>query len=256
MNGFCQKRCCPECGKEITIPNFQRHLNTHISGTYSKYHKITSVQHDGLNCIYCGKECKNRNSLAQHEIRCKENPNKIDTLVKNFNDGNMIPWNKGATKETDERVAQQAAKSSKSLSGKPGRKHTEEEKKKLSENAKKSGLGGFAWRRGVKYKEFTLGSSYEVEVAKSLDLNHIKWSIPQKMQYYVEGVLHHYTADFYLDDFDIYLDPKNDFLIDNVNPNLGYKDVDKIKWVQEQNNVRIIILNKDQLSWEIIKTLI
>ena len=28
-------------------------------------------------CKYCGKECKNKNSLAQHEIRCKENPNRI-----------------------------------------------------------------------------------------------------------------------------------------------------------------------------------
>jgi len=30
-----------------------------------------------FNCKYCGKECKNKNSLAQHEIRCKENPNRI-----------------------------------------------------------------------------------------------------------------------------------------------------------------------------------
>lgn len=28
-------------------------------------------------CKYCGKECLSRNSLIQHEIRCKENPNKI-----------------------------------------------------------------------------------------------------------------------------------------------------------------------------------
>ena len=35
-------------------------------------------------CKYCGKECKNKNSLAQHEIRCKENPNRIK-IVNNFN---------------------------------------------------------------------------------------------------------------------------------------------------------------------------
>jgi hypothetical protein len=28
-------------------------------------------------CKYCGKECKNENSLKQHEIRCKSNPNRI-----------------------------------------------------------------------------------------------------------------------------------------------------------------------------------
>ena len=31
-------------------------------------------------CKYCGKECKNQNSLSQHEIRCKENPNHIICL--------------------------------------------------------------------------------------------------------------------------------------------------------------------------------
>ena len=37
-----------------------------------------------MNCQYCGKECKNKNSLSQHEIRCKLNPNKIE----NGNKGN------------------------------------------------------------------------------------------------------------------------------------------------------------------------
>ena len=29
-------------------------------------------------CQYCGRQCKNLNSLRQHEIRCKLNPDKID----------------------------------------------------------------------------------------------------------------------------------------------------------------------------------
>lgn len=31
-----------------------------------------------IYCKYCGKACKNKNSLAQHEIRCNKNPNKIE----------------------------------------------------------------------------------------------------------------------------------------------------------------------------------
>ena len=31
---------------------------------------------DDLFCKYCGKPCKNINSLKQHEIRCKSNPNR------------------------------------------------------------------------------------------------------------------------------------------------------------------------------------
>lgn len=36
-----------------------------------------------MDCKYCNKSCKNKNSLAQHEIRCKENPNKIE-VKSNF----------------------------------------------------------------------------------------------------------------------------------------------------------------------------
>ena len=32
-------------------------------------------------CKYCGKQCKSLNSLKQHEIRCKENPNHIITKL-------------------------------------------------------------------------------------------------------------------------------------------------------------------------------
>ena len=34
-------------------------------------------------CQYCGRECKNLNSLKQHEIRCKQNPNKIECKGNN-----------------------------------------------------------------------------------------------------------------------------------------------------------------------------
>lgn len=37
-------------------------------------------------CKYCNKKCHNLNSLKQHEIRCKENPNKIKCYG---NKGNM-----------------------------------------------------------------------------------------------------------------------------------------------------------------------
>jgi len=31
-------------------------------------------------------------------------------------------------------------------------------------------------------------------------------------------------------------------------------DIEKIKWTEEQNNIRVIILNKEQLNWEYIKS--
>ena len=33
-------------------------------------------------CTYCNKKCKNLNSLRQHELRCKKNPNRKQITFK------------------------------------------------------------------------------------------------------------------------------------------------------------------------------
>ena len=43
-----------------------------------------------LHCKFCGRECKNINSLKQHECRCKENPNKLQFK--------HVGWPKGKTR--------------------------------------------------------------------------------------------------------------------------------------------------------------
>ena len=115
-------------------------------------------------------------------------------------------------------------------------------------------------RKNNYYKRINFMSSYEVELAKNLDIHNIKWILPKRFKYYVNNDIkdkyHYYTPDFYLPYYNIYLDPKNDFLINNINPKLGYNDIDKINWVMQQNNIRVLILTKEQLRWEIIKTLI
>lgn len=214
-------------------------------------------------CQFCSKYCHNRNSLRQHEIRCKYNPNKINTMTSGFNcnrsyEAGTPAWNKGLTKATDSRILAHAEAVSETMRGRIGRKQSPETKVKLSNIAKERGLGGFNMRKkGIVYNDTKLDSSYEVTLAKSLDENNIKWTRCSRFPYITpQGELHYYTPDFYLPDYDIYLDPKNDFLIENVNPSLGYKDVDKIDWVASQNNIRIIILHKDQLDWNIIRELI
>lgn len=61
-------------------------------------------QQQTLYCKYCGKECKSINSLKQHECRCPSNENRKSDVTKGFNTPGITPWNKGLTKETDERV--------------------------------------------------------------------------------------------------------------------------------------------------------
>ena len=210
-----------------------------------------------LYCQYCGKECKNLNSLKQHECRCGLNPSRKAYIINGFNTKGKSAWNSGLTKDTDTRVLKASVTFAvNQAAGKHtnfGRKHTEEEKQHLRDCALKSGLGGFHMRRGIFYNGIKLDSSYEVTLAEDLDRNSIIWTRPARMPYIVDNKLHYYTADFYLPDFNIYLDPKNDFLINNVNSHTGISDLEKIKLVEKYNNVKIFVLNKDQLSWEYIK---
>jgi len=100
-------------------------------------------------------------------------------------------------------------------------------------------------RKGILYKDIKLDSSYEVILAQSLDEYNIQWERPGRFSYHYNDKLHYYTPDFYLPKYDIYLDPKNDFLINNINPHLGYNDLDKIKQVELEHNIKIIVLNKN-----------
>ena len=64
----------------------------------------------------------------------------------------------------------------------------------------------------------------------------------------MNGVEHRYYPDLYLPDYDVYLDPKNKYLIENINPRFGITDVEKINIVMEQTGIRVLILKKDELS--------
>ena len=133
---------------------------------------------------------------------------------------------------------------------------SEETRHKLSVASTGRCSGGFHHNH-IEYNGINLDSSYELIVAKSLDENNIAWIRPKPLKYVdAYNKEHNYIPDFYLPEYNVYLDPKNDFLINNVNPNLGFSDVDKIKWVMQQNNAKVIILNKEQLTWSVIKTLI
>ena len=129
-----KKASCSLCGKLFDVANLKRH-----EVSCGKVDNQRHVSHEGLNCEFCGKLCKNKNSLAQHELRCPENPERksFDSLVA-FNLSE-----KGLTKETSEHRAKMAEtlkqryKSGElvgSAKGKPGtftgRKHREESKAK------------------------------------------------------------------------------------------------------------------------------
>lgn len=195
-------------------------------------------------CPHCQKEFSSRGISAHKRI--------VHDGFR-LSDKNGI-WNKNKTKETDSRILIASKKISESLTGRVGKSHSDESKANLSKHAIKNGFGGVTNSRKILYNGKSLGSCYELLVAKSLDENSIKWETCSRIKYIdPNGKIRTYTPDFYLPDLNVYLDPKNDFLINNINPGLGFKDIDKIKLVEQQNNIKILILSKLELSWDKIK---
>jgi len=196
-------------------------------------------------CPYCEKLYSSK-GMGTHIWRAHGNG--INFTANNDYSKRKI-WNKDLSKATDCRVAANGKNIGLALFGKPGRRHSLESKSNLSVLAKKRGLGGVRKSRKITYKNILLGSSYELKLAIILDELNIKWELPTRLFYEdLNGIRHSYTSDFYLLDFNLFLDPKNDFLINNINPSLGFKDIDKIKWVREQNNVKILVLSIKQLN--------
>jgi len=175
---------------------------------------------------------------------------KKEEFYKNRKD---TSWNRGLTKETDERVKKNGEEISRSLSVNhpfKNKTHSPETKENLSQIAKQRGIGGRTHRKTYKYrmicgKEIYMDSSYELKVAEELDKNNIRWERPKPIKWVDENNnQHNYHADFYLFDYDTYLDPKNDYLIK--------KDKDKIHRASTQNNTNIIVLSNRELDWNVI----
>ena len=87
-------------------------------------------------CKYCEYIGKSRRDLQKHH---KE--------IHNFTRYNFPAWNKGLTKENDERILNLSKKVSESLIRKPGHSVSEETRKKISDTAKKNGKSG-GYRKG------------------------------------------------------------------------------------------------------------
>lgn len=183
-----------------------------------------------MNCKFCNKECKNDNSLRNHQRLCKSNPERQTTPFQDKEKQKEIARNRGNKNQWSD----------------PNYVLSDETRKKLSENAKKHNdseseetkakrratiaekVKNGEWHVSLakdhhyNYKGVYLHGKWELNYAIWLDKNQIKWQrCKESFSYEYKGKVRRYTPDFYLPGSDEYIEIK------------GYKtEKDNAKWSQ------------------------
>jgi hypothetical protein len=207
-----KKTICKKCNRKISNANFKKHYG--VCGKRTKYDKngnwIKSSE-----CKHCNKNWKELNvtkpsNVANHMRWCVGNPKRTEY----FN--NMKKVRDGITEESRRKMADGVIEAHArgcydhvERNHFLGKKHTKESKLKMRDAALASNHRRL--RRGVvEYKGVMLDSSWELALAKRLDELEIKWERPKPMKWTDKlGLEHNYFSDFYLPEYDLYLDPKN-----------------------------------------------
>lgn len=236
-------------------------------------------------CKYgCGRDAKYPLKSSNGElVVCEDSPNKCPvnieknraTILKAYNEGKVfgwkkrssfIPWNKGLTKETSERIKNICEKSAKTYkegikSGRitpsfTGRHHSSATKEKLSIAAcNRNNNNGFI---KTKYydvfcplmdKVLKVQGTYEFAFTEYLNEINVKWIKTRKLslryKYFDDDYLHTYYPDIYLPDIDLFVETKGWWF---VSKDGKINDRKKLEAVLVYNKaVKILVLEKHDL---------
>jgi len=209
---------CKKCGK---IFEKQRALMGHCV-THSIKVQVKKIKTQEKNkiksnkkhiCKYCNLEFETGPSLGTHTRNCISNPKREDMIKR----GHI---NRSISTNNDEYRAKLSAAVTAGIMKrvKAGTWHT-----------------SFKKTRTYDYKGERLHGKWELEYAKWLDNNNIKWKRPKDRFHYIfEEKDHYYTPDFYLVDTNEYVEIK------------GYEtDKDRAKW--KYFKLKLIILKGKDL---------
>lgn len=201
-----------------------------------------------FKCRFCFKECKNKNSEIQHEIRCKENPNSLQLppktekwkeAMKNKNARNQYTKAKELglpkpeiSEETRKKLSDCAKRQSETQWTEENRKkHSEIMKNVVKNNPDSYSKDNVCGRVKIyEYNDVKLKGRWELEFAMWLDKLEVSWeSESNPHPYFWNNSWHMYFPDFYLKDYDIYVEVK------------GFRrDRDIAKWSQFKDDLIIV----------------
>lgn len=223
-----KKLLCEFCGQEISASNYSKHVRRHENHPETFETPKYKLDHDGLNCQFCGKRCKNKNSLCNHERLCKQNPNKqelphVAEPIEGFNNFGRAAWNKGLTKETNDIIRQysdhmKALVKQNGHIGCVGLKGAESTsanilvREKISKTMSLLYAYPRGWAKRGWYRGIWCDSSWELAFVLYCFDNNINFiRNKDSFPYTWDGYTHNYTPDFYLPDQDMYIEIKGQY---------------------------------------------
>lgn len=208
-------------------------------------------------CRFCGKKCKNPNSLRNHERLCKLNPDydaekyaymhgstgNIGLYNQRIREGKVKHWAKGQTKETNLGIAERGRLASIRQKGKPGNT------KGMKYNNSKGLSGGLRHGAGRgkkgRYNGIWCDSSWELAfVIYNLEHNIIIKRNKDYFEYTYNNETHKYFPDFIINDE--YIEIKG-FDTDKVNAKIEQFPKDKILKVYHKEDLTEVfdyVINK------------
>lgn len=199
-----------------------------------------------LICNHCDKECKNENSLRNHERLCKENPNRQTTPFhdREFQRShNENQYTKAKRLGLDAPIVSEVTKEKlRALNLSRSKEWNKKNGKKISKTIRKRVKLGewhtsLAKHMHINYNSVNLHGSWELAYAKYLDSKNLQWvRNKDSFAYVFEGKKRRYTPDFYLIETDEYVEIK------------GYKtEKDEAKWSQFPKHKTLTVLMKEEL---------
>lgn len=187
--------------------------------------------------------------MANHSRWCDKNPKRIEYVKKlaktrdKYITDEVREKMKVGISEAHKRGAYEHVDFGKTFRGK---KHKPESIELIRQKALASNHRRL--RKGmVEYNGIMLDSSWELALAIRLDELEIKWERPNPIKWIDKnGCEHNYFSDFYLTDYDLYLDPKN--------PAAYQNQLEKVKVLKNMyDNIIFILTLKECKEFDIKK---
>lgn len=239
---------CKFCGKEFETKQKLGGHSVFCDGNPNKYDNLKKLENnrkkhtggrqkineESCNCRFCGRICKNNNSLRNHERLCSCNPNKqvIKSNFIKYNEWRRENGIKGCNHYTKAEInglpkPEMSEQTRQKLREKSlGRKHSEDTKQKISEKQKQNYKGKSRWKTAVEHR-LSYAEQYFLQIFTNAEF-----------QYHVDR----FFLDFAWPDNKIYIeidgsqhknDPKvikHDIERTEILSNLGWKLIDRVYW--------------------------